>query len=127
MTGQRRFRILTPEGKLSGDTFVLPPEQPRNIKAGCTLLIHERSGTRVTMCDARLFPAEAAVEIPIADAAISACLTYDRLQGVIQVRLSCRDRGGNLRGSVAPAKTPPAPSMPVLAPLMDYRRNLVGQ
>jgi hypothetical protein len=84
MTVQRRFRILTPEGKLSDDTFVLPPEQPRNIKAGCTLLIHERSGTRVTICDARLFPAEAAVEIPVVDVPISACWRYDRLQGVIE-------------------------------------------
>ncbi len=82
MTGQRRFRILTPEGKLSGDTFVLPPEQPRNIKAHCTLLIHERSGTRVTVFDARLFPAEAAAKIPVADVPISAFLRYDRLQGV---------------------------------------------
>ena len=102
MTAQRHFRILTPEGKLSADTFVLPPEQPRNIKAGCTLLIHQRSGTRVTVRDARLFPAEAAVKIPMADVPISACLRYDRLQGVIEVQLSCRDPGGNLRGMVAP-------------------------
>ena len=87
MIAQRHFRILTPEGKLSADTFVLPPEQPRNIKAGCTLLIHQRSGTRVTVRDARLFPAEAAVKIPVADVPISACLRYDRLQGVCPVAL----------------------------------------
>jgi hypothetical protein len=127
MITQRRFRILTPAGKLSADTFVLPPEQPRNINAGCTLLIHQRSGTRVTVCDARLFPAEAAVEIPVAGVPISVCLRYDRLQGVVQVRLSFRERGGALRGMLTPAETPPATSTPTLAPLMDYRRNLVGQ
>ena len=81
MTCQRRFRILTPEGMLSGDTFVLPPRQPPNLKAGCTMLIHERSGTLLTVRDTRLFPAEAAGVIPVADVPKSACL---KIQGEIE-------------------------------------------
>ena len=68
MTCRRRFRILMPEGKLSGDSFVLPPEQPRNLRRGYTMLIHERSGTFLTVHDTRLLPAEAAGAIPIVDA-----------------------------------------------------------
>ena len=64
MTGQRRFRILTPDGLLSRDTFVLPATQPRNIPAGCVRVIHELSGVLLTVHDTHLFPA-AAVESPL--------------------------------------------------------------
>lgn len=127
MTCRRRYRILMPEGKLSGDTFVLPPEQPRNLKPGCTMLIHERSGTFLTVHDTRLLPAEAAGAIPVADTPKSACSKYDRVQGLIKVRLSCPDGDGFLRGMAEPNETAPGLTMPLLAPLMDYRKNLVGQ
>ncbi|MGO9111603.1 MAG: hypothetical protein ACLP9L_20455 [Thermoguttaceae bacterium] len=126
MTSQRRFRILTPEHGLSIDTFVLPPKQPRDIKAGCTAVIHERSGMLLTVYDTRLFPAEAAGALPLVAVPKSACLKHDKAQGVIEFRLSCPDHGGNLRGIVQSNETPPALTMPILAPLMDYRRNLVG-
>ena len=85
MTCRRRFRILTPAGMLSGDTFVLPPRQPPNLKAGCTMLIHERSDTLLTVRDTRLFPAEAAGAIPVADVTKSACL---KIQGEIEDQVS---------------------------------------
>jgi hypothetical protein len=125
MTSQRRFRILTPERGLSSDTFVLPAKQPSEIKPGCTAVVHERSGTLLVVRDTRLFPAEAAGTLPVADAPKSDGLKYDRARGVIEVRLNCPDRGGNLRGMVRANETPLAARMPTLAPLMDYRRNLV--
>ena len=126
MTSQRRFRILTPKLGLTSDTFVLPAKQPRDIKVGFTAVIHEHSGTLLTVHDTRLFPAGAAGTIPIVDASRSACLKYDRVHGVIEVRLSCPDLGSNLRGIVPSNKTPRALTKAILAPLVDYRKNLVG-
>ena len=126
MSCQRRFRILTPNGMLSGDTFVLPPEQPRNRKAGCTLVIHERTGSPLTVHDTRLFPAEAAGALPIVDAPNSVSLNYDRVRRVIEVRLNRPDHDGSSRGMVEPNGPPSALAVPIPSPLMDYRRNLVG-
>ena len=113
MTCQRRFRILTPEGMLSGDTFVLPPRQPPNLKAGCTMLIHERSGTLLTVRDTRLFPAEAAGAIPVADEPKSACL---KIQGEIEDRVSCPDHDGGQCGMMKP-------TAPIPTSVMNYRTN----
>jgi hypothetical protein len=126
MISQRRFRILTPEHGFSIDTFVLPPKQPCNIKAGCTAVIHERSGMLVTVHDTRLFPAEAAKVLPVGDEPKSACSKCDSVQGVIEVQLSRPHRGGNLRGILQSNQTPPTIIRPILAPLIDYRKNLVG-
>jgi len=57
MTGQRCFRILTPDGLLTRDTFVLPPTQPLHLPDGCVVLVHERSGLPLTVRDTRLFSA----------------------------------------------------------------------
>jgi hypothetical protein len=127
MTSQRRFRILTPQRGFSIDTFVLPAKQPREIKAGCTAVIHERSGRLLTVPDTRLFPAEAAGALPLVDAPKSDRLTFDRGQGVIEVRLNCPNHDGNPRGIVRANETPPALTVPVITPLMNYRTNLVGQ
>ena len=48
MTSHRRFRVLTPEGLLSQETFVLPPVQPHTIKPGCVLVVDEQPATAVT-------------------------------------------------------------------------------
>jgi hypothetical protein len=109
---------------LSGDTFVLPPEQPRNLKADCTLVIHERSGALLTVRDTRLFPAEAAGALPVADASKSACLKCGTVQGVIEDRVSFRDHDGGSCGMVEPSKTPTVITVPVPTPLMNYRKNL---
>jgi hypothetical protein len=127
MASHRRFRILTPERGFSTDTFVLPPQQPRDIKVGCTAIIHERTGKLLTVYDTQLFPAEAAETLPVVDVLKKACLKYDRVHGVIEIRLSCPDRGGNLHGMMESKETPAAPALPTIAPLMDYRNHLVGQ
>jgi hypothetical protein len=126
MTSHRRFRILTPEGRLSGDTFVLPPEQPSNLKVGCTLVIHERSGKLFTVHDARLFPAEAAGAVPAIDTFSVEDLDYDHAQGVIEIRLNCSGEGGNSRGVGQADASPPPVARPFSAPLMYFRQNLVG-
>jgi hypothetical protein len=126
MSCQRLFRVLTPEGTLSDDTFVLPPEQPRNLKRGCTLVIHQRSGTLLAVRDTRLFPAEAVASFPELDAPKTVRLNYDRAKRVIELRLSCPDLEGGAHRTVETNETPVAPAVPILSPLMDYRKNLVG-
>ena len=94
MPTQRRFRILTPDGLLSRDTFVLPVEQPRTIMAGCVLVVHEGSGRLLTVHDTRLFPAEAAESIAVVGAPKSVCLTCGRVEGVIQEQVVCPNHDG---------------------------------
>jgi hypothetical protein len=106
VASQRRFRILAPEGMLSGDTFFLPPRQPPNLKAGCTMLIHERSGTLLTVRDTRLFPAEAAGALPVADAPKGACLKCGRGQGVLEDLARCPDHDGGSCGMREPNYPP---------------------
>ena len=93
MPGQRRFRILTPDGHLSHDTFVLPANQPRNISAGCVRVMHEQSGTMLTVHDSRLFPAGATESAPFAQKPMSACLKCGRVTGVIEDRVTCPEHG----------------------------------
>ncbi len=86
MPGQRRFRILTPDGLLSHDTFVFPATQPQNIPAGCVRVMHEQSGTMLTVHDSRLFPAGATESAPFVHKPISACLKCGRVTGVRRTR-----------------------------------------
>ena len=104
MAGQRHFHILTPDGLLSSDTFVLPAEQPRNIKAGCVVVIHERSGTMLTVHDSRLFPAGAAAPSPMAQQPKSACLKCGRVAGVVGDEVTCPSHGGGPCGMLHPSQ-----------------------
>ena len=94
MTSQRRFRLLMPDGLFARDTFVLPPQQPRTIKPGCVLIIHEPTGDLLTVHGARLFPADAAHAIPVIAESKRACLKCGRVQGVVEDQVSCPDHGG---------------------------------
>ena len=69
------------------------------------MLIHERSGTLLTVRDTRLFPAEAAGVIPVADVPKSACLNIQR---EIEVRVSCPDHDGGQCGM--------KPTVPISSP-----------
>jgi hypothetical protein len=89
MSGQRRFRILTPDGFLSRDTFVLPANQPRDIPVGCVRVIHEQSGTMLTVHDTRLFPASATESSQFAQKPTSVCLKCGRVTGVAEDQVEC--------------------------------------
>jgi hypothetical protein len=80
MSGQRRFRVLTPDGRLSRDTFFVAAEQPRGITPGCLLVVHGRSGVARMVADTQLFPAEAIRMTPLSSNATTACLAYAMLQ-----------------------------------------------
>ncbi len=106
MPNQRRFRILTPDGLLSHDTFVLPANQPRDIPAGCVRVMHEQSGTMLTVHDSRLFPAGATEAAPFVKKPMSACLKCGRVTGVMEDQVTCPDHGSGTCGMLsAPQET----------------------
>jgi hypothetical protein len=104
MVANRRFRILTPDGLLSPDTFLLPAEQPHTISEGCVLVIDERSGILLTVHQTRLFPAETAPFLPVVDKANSPCLRCGRVRGVVEDQVACPEHGGAACGMVEPSK-----------------------
>jgi len=89
MAEVHRFRILTADGTLSSETFVMAPEQPEAIKADCLLVVDETTGQRLTVHETRLFPAELhGAPVPMA-AARSVCLECGRVGGVVEDEVVC--------------------------------------
>lgn len=99
MTDEKQFRILTPDGRLSHDTFVVPVEQPRKIKTGCLLVLHEGSGRRVTVHTTRLFPADAVSSLPFGRQ-LDVCPTCGRVEGVVEDQITCPYHGDSPCGLV---------------------------
>lgn len=104
MAGPRRFRILTPDGLLSGDMFVVPAVQPRMIKAGCVLVVHERTGRVLTVHETRLFPATVANGPPSVEKPKSVCLKCGRVGGVIGEQVACPEHDGTACDMVEPLR-----------------------
>jgi len=94
MDDHKRFRVLTPDGLLSRDTFLVPLEQPNNIKAGCLLVIHEPSGRQFTVHDTRVFPASATNTLSAGSPTTSVCLKCGKVQGVVGDQVTCPSHGG---------------------------------
>jgi hypothetical protein len=74
MAVRRRFRILTPGGRLSVDRFFISVEQPCFLDPGSVLLVNEQTGVTTTVLDTQLFPAEAVGLPPLGGDAARACL-----------------------------------------------------
>jgi hypothetical protein len=100
MANQRQFRILTPDGLLSLDTYVLAAEQPRTIKAGCLLVVDARSGRAITVHDTRLFPVDAVDSAMGVGLSKRACLKCGRVEGVIEDQVPCPEHDGGPCGLV---------------------------
>lgn len=75
MMACRRFRILTPDGRLSSERFYISAEQPCGMQPGYLLVVHERTGQGMAVADTRLFPAEAIARSPLSVNATNVCLT----------------------------------------------------
>jgi hypothetical protein len=89
MADQRHYRVLSPDGRLSHDTFVVPAEQPAAILQGCTLVVNERDGSQLTVHFGRLFPI-AEVGKPT-----RVCLKCGRVMGVVEDQVRCLCDEGN--------------------------------
>ncbi len=89
MNEQKRFRILTPDGLLSPESYLISAVQPPNIKSGCLLVVDQQSGRRITVHESRIFPAEAAAATALDPAAMSVCLKCGRVEGVVEDQVTC--------------------------------------
>jgi len=83
------FRILTPNGALSDDTFAVAPRQPENVKADCLLVVDEATGERLTVHATRLFPVEVRRAAAPAATLQSVCLECGRVSGVVEEEVHC--------------------------------------
>jgi hypothetical protein len=83
MRDQKQYRLLTPNGRLSHDTFVVASEQPKVIQENCVLVVDDRDGRQLTVHRDRLFlTAEAGDEK-------RACLRCGRVLGVVEDQVHC--------------------------------------
>ena len=89
MANQKQYRILTPDGRLSHDTFAVASEQPKAIHPGCVLVVNVDDGTRLTVHRDRLF-LTAEPEEPQ-----RVCLRCGRVSGVVEDQVQCPYDQGN--------------------------------
>ncbi len=100
MRTHQRYRIVTPDGRLSRDTFVIADQQPVTLNEDCLLLIDESDGRQVAVHDTRLFPPEAAGRSPFDDPAACVCKECGKVDGVDGDRVDC-PYGGDQRCGLA--------------------------
>lgn len=93
MLNVHRFRIVTVEGLLSHDTFVIAAEHAAPAKPGCVVAINERDGALVTVHRDRLVPLEPAGPPILYRETKSACLKCGHVDGVVQDHVKCPYHG----------------------------------
>jgi VanZ family protein len=93
MPNRKRFRVLTPEGLVTHDTFTLADEQPESIKADCMLLVHESSGRTITAHGTRLIPAADPPGNNHDHQQKSVCMNCGHVEGVIEDQVACPHLG----------------------------------
>jgi hypothetical protein len=93
MTEQARFHILTPEGVVPLDTFVLADEQPVNVLDGCLLVVHEPSGRLLTVHRTRLIPVNEP-DIKFMHFKHSACPKCGHVEGIMLDKVHCPNHHG---------------------------------
>jgi hypothetical protein len=102
MVDQKQYRILTPDGRLSHDTFVVASEQPSAIQQGCVLVVNDRDGTQLTTHRDRLFSVANAGEPK------KVCLKCGRVLGVVEDQVQCPYDEGSLCELIEPPDGFPA-------------------
>ena len=98
MPEKDRFRVLTPEGLVTYDTFVLADEQPRNIKADCLLLVHEASGRLLTAHLTRVIPTEGPSVVAVGSQCKSPCVRCGKVAGIVEDEVVCPNHGQSCCG-----------------------------
>lgn len=93
MYNVQRFRIVTVEGLLSHDTFIIAAERSAPAKPGCVVAINERDGAMITVHRDRLVPLEPVGPPILYHESRTACLKCGRVEGVVQDHVSCPYHG----------------------------------
>jgi hypothetical protein len=103
MYNVQRFRIVTVEGLLSHDTFVVAAAQSTP-KAGCLVVINERDGAMMTVHRDRLVPVEPVAPPILYHESRTACLKCGHVEGVVQDHVTCPFHGDLPCGLLAARK-----------------------
>jgi hypothetical protein len=82
MKNHQHYRIVTPDGRLSRDTFIIADQQPVTLEEDCLLMIDESDGREVAVHDTRLFPPEAVGHSPFDDPAGCVCKECGKVDGL---------------------------------------------
>ncbi len=99
---KQRFQVVTPEGWVSHDTFVLADVQPLTIKADCVLIVHEASGRLFTVHRTRLQSLEDRTVRAPGQQRRSVCLKCGKVEGVVEDQVVCPRHGQTDCGLIEP-------------------------
>jgi hypothetical protein len=89
MAQKECFHVITREGELTADLFVVVADQPLKIKKDCLLVVNVQDGSQVTVHKSRLVRTENAEQMPLAKATRSACLKCGKVAGVVEDQVTC--------------------------------------
>jgi hypothetical protein len=89
MKNHQHYRIVTPDGRLSHDKFVIADQQPSTLQEDCLLMVDETDGRQVAVHDTRLFPPEAAGHAPFDDPAACVCKECGKVEGLEGDQVAC--------------------------------------
>ena len=88
-----QLRILTPDGLISYDTFLVVAPQPTTLRADCVLVAHEITGTRLTVHRTRLISVDPPLKKTPRTGAKSVCLQCGKVEGVVEDQIKCPHPG----------------------------------
>ena len=89
MSGKERFRLVTPDGLISHDTFVLVDQQPPAFRDECLLLAHSASGRRIAVHRSRVVGARDPEVRALEHRQRSVCLECGKVEGIVEDRVTC--------------------------------------
>ena len=93
MPERARFYVLTPDGALSPDTFVLAEQQPQRILEGCVLIVNEATHRQMTIHRTRLIPINDPVVASLTHKH-SMCPKCGKVAGVVLDDVACPSHYG---------------------------------
>ena len=99
MTQKEQFRILTPEGLVTYDTFWIAEKQPFAIRPGCLLVVDAATGRRVTVHRTRLVPVQPDPDLSNLDQQHkSPCAKCGKVEGIVGDEVVCPNHGQGVCG-----------------------------
>ena len=99
MLDQKHYRILTPDGRLSHDTFSAAAEQSDLTPTGCVIVANDNDGTQLTVHRERLFATADTLERS------RACLRCGRVLGIPEDQVQCPYDDGDLCEMLQPPES----------------------